>query len=108
MYRRFPNMYGPSGWWYPVLHVIFWFAILAALVALGIWLVRRVERSPAPHTHREHPRPTDAALEHARVRYARGEITREQYLQIVADLGGTPPAIPSPPPPPAAPPGDVE
>jgi len=29
-------------------------------------------------------------LEHLRVRYARGEISREEYLQVTRDLGGTP------------------
>ena len=37
----------------------------------------------------------DPALEHARVRYARGELTRDDYLRLVNDLGGPPPAEPT-------------
>jgi uncharacterized membrane protein len=38
----------------------------------------------------------DPALEHARLRYARGELSRDDYLRVVGDLGGD-----APPPPPA-------
>lgn len=64
----------------------------------------------------------DPAMDHARMRYARGEMSREEYLRLVADLGGgagspagasstgfdaptssfDAPAPPPPPPPPEA------
>ncbi|HYY81319.1 MAG TPA: SHOCT domain-containing protein, partial [Actinomycetes bacterium] len=47
------------------------------------------------------PRP-DAALDIARARYARGELSREEYLRILQDLGAPPP--PAPPEPPPGPP----
>lgn len=34
----------------------------------------------------------DGALEELRLRYARGEMTREDYTQRLADLGGRPAA----------------
>ena len=37
----------------------------------------------------------DPALEHARVRYARGELSRDDYLRVVSDLGGPPPSDPA-------------
>ena len=99
MFRRYPPMVGPGDGWYPVVHLIFWFALLAALIALGIFLVRRAELGHAHHTHAAPPpRPPDAALEHVRSRYARGEIPREEYVQLLQDLGGAPP-IPPPAPP---------
>ena len=38
----------------------------------------------------------DPALEHARVRYARGELSRDDYLRVVSDLGGPAPPDPTP------------
>ena len=38
----------------------------------------------------------DPALEHARVRYARGELSRDDYLRVVNDLGGPAPPDPTP------------
>jgi len=100
MLRRYPPVFGPGGGWYPIVHLIFWFAVLAGLIALAIFLVRRVEHGHGPHTHAGPPipRPADAALEQVRSRYARGEITRDEYVQLMQDLGGT---TPIPPPPPA-------
>jgi hypothetical protein len=45
-------------------------------------------------------RTNDPALEHARYRYARGEIDRDQFLLISNDLGA--PVSAPPPPAPAA------
>jgi uncharacterized membrane protein len=60
-----------------------------ALLALGVALLWRrgagdakVERSTG-----------DEALDAVRLRYARGEMTREEFLQVIKDLGG-----PEPPP----------
>jgi hypothetical protein len=35
----------------------------------------------------------DAALEQLRLRYARGEVSRTDYLQAATDLGGRPPDL---------------
>lgn len=43
--------------------------------------------------------PDPAAV--ARMRYARGEIARDEYVQLVQDLGGEPGPAPEAPPPPA-------
>ncbi|HEX2403275.1 MAG TPA: hypothetical protein VHM29_01130 [Acidimicrobiia bacterium] len=68
-----------------------WFLFMAflALLALGVALLwrrgaddARVERSTG-----------DEALDAVRLRYARGDMTREEFLQVTKDLGG-----PEPPP----------
>jgi uncharacterized membrane protein len=70
---------------------IAWFLFMAflALLALGVALLWRraagdakVERSTG-----------DEALDAVRLRYARGEMTREEFLQVIKDLSG-----PEPPP----------
>jgi uncharacterized membrane protein len=86
---------GSLGW------VIFALELLM-LAALVILLVRaftapRLAGPPAgpPRGQRRFGRPDP--LTHARMRYASGEIDRDEYLQITRDLGGTPAAAPPPP-----------
>jgi len=108
-----PPIYHP---WWSFAGVIFLLLLFAAVVALLIWAVLRLtEERPAPlagwrglpQGQRPGWRP-DVALEHARYRYARGEIGREEFMQISTDLGAPYAAPPPPPsasdvPPPSAP-----
>jgi len=83
-----------------------WFGIVpallfAVLIGVIVWAVIRLTRegearalagggatAPAmPVVAR-----SDGALEELRLRYARGEMTREDYTQRLADLGGRPAA----------------
>ena len=86
-------------WGFTIVHLIFWALVIAAIVWLVVWLVRAPHHG-MPHDH--HPAAPglgeDAALREARLRYARGEMTREEFLQVSTDLGGTPPTTPPPPP----------
>jgi putative membrane protein len=71
--------------------------LIAALVA---YLVVRMtnRRTPSPALVVPAGAPIqDAALQQLRLRYARGEISRSDYLQAAADLGA-PPQVPEPPP----------
>lgn len=70
------------GWWMVfggILWIIFW----ATVIGLAVWGIARLLRSD----RRVHRGERDDALEIARTRYARGEITREQFDQIKKDLG---------------------
>lgn len=66
--------------------------VIAAVVALVAFLVVRFSNrrghgyamTPAPPMH-------DAALDQLRLRYARGEVSRTDYLQAATDLGARPP-----------------
>lgn len=101
--------------------------LILILIALGITLLVRLIRKPRgsvaePPLGRfvPPPPPVDPVLSELRLRYARGEISREEYLRRAADLGfpaeggsGAPPWPPSsgapagsaPPPWPSAPGG---
>jgi putative membrane protein len=62
------------------LGLIFNLAILIGIVTLVVWAVKRFTSStgsPATQTPREI----------LKTRYARGEITRDQYQQMLNDLG---------------------
>ena len=70
---------GAWGWIFgPLIMLAFW----GGFVALAVWIVRAVWRSGEPRTTSQN------SLEIAKARYARGEITREQYEQLKQDLGG--------------------
>jgi putative membrane protein len=61
---------------------IFMVVVLALLVAGAIWLARTLTRPSNPPSG---PGPARAELD---LRYARGELDREEYLQRRADLEG--------------------
>ncbi len=69
--------------------------LFLVLIAVAVWAIVRVTgRGPAavqtsPSFAPVAPR--DSALEEVRLRYARGELTREEFVQRSRDLGGTPP-----------------
>ena len=95
--------HGPT--WLAVLHTIMPFLVVLAVGALLAWVVLRVATDrgrplmqPAAGTSQAPPR-VDSALAELRMRYARGEIDRDEFVGRSADLGEAfPPA-----PPPAAP-----
>jgi uncharacterized membrane protein len=72
--------------------IIFFFLAFIALLALGVALLWR-----RGSTGTESNGSGDQALETLRLRYARGEITREEFLQATDDLGGQRPQGPPPP-----------
>jgi len=62
-------------WWMVVWMVLFW----GGLIALIVWGITKLTRRSDSATKRE---PLDVAKE----RYARGEISREEFEQIKKDL----------------------
>jgi putative membrane protein len=76
------NMMGGGFMWFWVVMVVVMVVVLALLVAGAIWLARTLTRPPNPPSG---PGPARAELD---LRYARGELDREEYLQRRADLDG--------------------
>jgi uncharacterized membrane protein len=119
MMQGYGNGYGVmgGGGWFGIVAALFWLLVIAGIVVLIVWGIRQL--SGGGHGHSAQApgggvaaQPArDEACEIARVRYAKGEITREQYAEICHGLGvpGPPPMQPpvaygQPPQPPAAPP----
>jgi putative membrane protein len=77
----------PFGW-------VLLFILLALVVALVVWIVLRV-RGEGTAVRQVVAAPVDDAVDVVRMRYAKGEIDRREFLKVIADLG----APPEPPPP---------
>lgn len=84
--------FGLTGW---LTMVLFWVVIIGA----AIWLLAKVfpsgpagtngpaNSSASTHNNRNRSSSTESAVEIVRQRYARGEISRDEYEQIRQDLG---------------------
>ncbi|HWD72772.1 MAG TPA: hypothetical protein VG779_09620 [Actinomycetota bacterium] len=85
--------------------------LFALFIGLLVWaLMRLMNHNPARHAPVGGPWQTrDEALNAARMRYASGELDRDQYFRMVEDLTGVPrpadPAVPAAPAVPADPTG---
>jgi uncharacterized membrane protein len=96
-----------TDWW--SIDRLFPILLMLLLLSVVIWAVVRLTRQPTampagtadpwPRSPSVSTSP-DPALEHVRLRYSRGEVDRETFLQIVGDLtpGGVEGAADDPPP----------
>jgi len=82
-----------------------WFGLIpmlmiAVLIGVVVWAVVRLTREGGRAAIAAGPAAVatraDAALEELRLRYARGEMTREDYGERLQDLIGAPPGDPAP------------
>ena len=64
-----------------VLTLVFWVLIIVGVVLLVVWLVRNAGRTSLPG------QASDPALDILRARYAKGEITKEQFEEMRRVLG---------------------
>ena len=78
------------GWLVPLI-------LLAALAGLVFWAVTRAASGDRRRPVAPTPAGIDPAVSELRARYASGELTREDFLRMSADLGGTPSSPDSPP-----------
>jgi uncharacterized membrane protein len=89
-----------GGEWHWLVPLLF----LVALTAMFAWMVLQSRRRPAV-VAASAGAAGDPALDELRLRYARGEVSREDFVATEADLRGVAPTAPAlPPEPPAAPP----
>ena len=72
-------LFGGMGWWMAVAG-IFWVLAIGGIIWLAVWGINRATG------HRGSTAVMDSPLQIAKERYARSEITREQYDQIKKDL----------------------
>jgi putative membrane protein len=81
--------YGAGGSWLGIgMMLLFGLILLVGVILLVVWIVRSGGRS-GEHviSPTRTPAPMDDACAIARARYAKGEITKEQYDEICKTLG---------------------
>ena len=76
--------YGGMGLLGGLIGLIVSIAVLVGIVLLSVWAVRSLSGG-APRWNQ--PAGNQSPSDILKVRYARGEITREQYQQMMKDLG---------------------
>ena len=72
------------GYGYGPVHMIVWAVVLIAIIVGVVWMVRSMT---GPHAHHLPPK-RSAGLDVLEERYARGEVSREEYLQKKKDILG--------------------
>lgn len=80
------GLFGPWGWVGMILNLVLFVAVVIGV----IWLIVSVIRRSGPPVSSTAPQPPAPAAstprEIVQARYARGEINREEYLQLMTDL----------------------
>jgi putative membrane protein len=71
--------YGLAGWFPPIMMLIFWGAVIVAIIFLVRWLVHGNKGSSTFRSE-------ETAVEILKKRYARGEINKEEFEQKRKDL----------------------
>jgi putative membrane protein len=68
-----------------ILNLVITLGVIVGIVLLVIWLIRRVGGEGGALTAGRRASPS-SAREILQTRYVRGELTREQYQQMLSDL----------------------
>lgn len=75
--------YGGLGWIGMVINLVISVALTIGVVFLVIWIVKRLSNN---NSGRELNNNASSAVEIAKERYAKGEITREEFQNLLVDL----------------------
>lgn len=76
------DLYDGFGWWVVfggIWSLLFW----VAMILLVVWAVKKIMERPEKDRQKEKE---DAALKILKERYAKGEISKEEYTQIKEDI----------------------
>ena len=85
-----PGYYGHVHHGHPFLWLVL-FLLFIALIAFAVYSLFRLTRRGGTAAPEAPPPGGDAALESVRMRYARGEIDRDEFIRVSTDLGAPPP-----------------
>lgn len=76
--------WGGLGWIGMIINLVVTIGVIVGLVLLVVWAVRRMSGTTFSGSQ---SRSASSAKEIAQERYAKGEINRDEYQQILSDLG---------------------
>jgi putative membrane protein len=77
--------FGSWGWGGMILNLVIIVAVIIGLVLLVMWAVRRTSGNSAQPGSQNLT--GQSARDIAQARYAKGEISRDEYQQVLSDLG---------------------
>ncbi len=75
--------YGNNGWIGLIINLVLSIGLIIGIVFFVIWIVKEVNNNNRGSQNKE----TSSAMEIVKVRYAKGEISRDEYLNLLTDLG---------------------
>ncbi len=78
--------YGGMGLVGPILSLVISVAVIIGIVWLVIWIVRRLSSDQITTMGQSGPENNTSPLDIIKVRYARGEITRDDYQAMMKEL----------------------
>ena len=76
--------YDGFGWIGLVINLIIVLALIVGLILLIVWAIRRVNGTHTPSASTNMP--AQSAKEILKIRYAKGEVTQEEYQKMLSDL----------------------
>ena len=76
--------YGGLGWIGMLINLVISVVLIIGVIFLVIWIVKRLSNN---NSEREFNNTTLSAVDIAKERYAKGEITREEIQKLLVDLG---------------------
>ena len=76
--------YGGLGWIGMLINMVISVVLIIGVIFLVIWIVKRLSNN---NSEREFNNTTLSAVDIAKERYAKGEITREEFQKLLVDLG---------------------
>ncbi len=76
--------FGGLRWIFLIINLVLIIGAIIALVFLVIWIVKRLSNNNPRQALKNG---AESAVEIARERYAKGDITREEFQKLIVDLG---------------------
>ena len=75
--------FGNYGWIGMIINLVLSIGLITGIVFFVIWIVKEVNKLKRGSQNKE----ASSAIEIAKERYAKGEITREDFQNLLIDLG---------------------
>ena len=75
--------FGNNGWIGLIINLVLSIGLIIGIVFFVIWIVKEVNNNNRGSQNKE----ASSAMEIAKARYAKGEISRDEFLNLLTDLG---------------------
>ncbi|MGD2027843.1 MAG: SHOCT domain-containing protein [Anaerolineales bacterium] len=75
--------FGIAGWFVGLLGFVLLIGLIVGVIILIVWAVRQAQRNQTATDEHQRQSTPESIL---KARYARGEISRDEYLAMLADL----------------------